>query len=310
MSDFFSAAWSVYIAVAVIGGLAGCLILLLVTARGRVPTADNSTGHTWDHDLRELNNPMPRWWMILFVITIVFAGVYLLLFPGLGSAKGLLGWSSTGAWQSEQEQANAQLKTVYARYAAMPAEELARDRKAMAIGERLFMNNCSGCHGSDARGSKGFPNLTDNDWLYGGSPETIVQTITHGRQGTMPVMAPAVGGPADVSDVAEYVLSLSHSPHDAAAAARGQSKFVVCAGCHGTDGKGNQAIGAPNLTDDIWLHGFGKAAIMAMIDNGKTNVMPAQERRLTPEQIHVVGAFVWSLSHPEARPSGPLTASR
>jgi cytochrome c oxidase cbb3-type subunit III len=297
MSDFFSSGWSVYIAVATILGLAGCLALLVITARGKSGSTNESTGHVWDGNLRELNNPMPRWWMILFIITIVFGAGYLMLYPGLGSARGLLGWTSTGALQQEQQKTNAALSVVYAKYAATPFPDLASDRAAMAIGERLFINNCAACHGSDARGSKGFPNLTDNDWLHGGTQDAILETITHGRVGMMPPMAAAVGSAADVSDVANYVLSLSNSPHDAAAAGRGASKFVACAACHGPDGKGNQAIGSANLTDDIWLHGRGKDAIMAMVDNGKTNVMPAQEHRLTLEQIHVVGAFVWSLSH-------------
>ena len=298
MSDFFSAGWSVYIALATILGLLACLALLLVTARGKADPGTTSTGHVWDDDLRELNNPMPRWWMILFVVTIVFSAAYLLLYPGLGSARGLLDWTSTGALQQEQRKTDAALSVVYAKYASTPFADLAKDKGAMAIGERLFINNCAACHGSDARGSKGFPNLTDDDWLHGGSQEAIIESITHGRVGMMPPMAAAIGGtPADVSDVAEYVLSLSGSPHDALAAARGAPKFVACAACHGADGKGNQAIGSANLTDDIWLHGRGKQAIMAMINNGKTNEMPAQNYRLTPEQIHVVGAFVWSLSH-------------
>ena len=296
MSDFFSAGWSVYIAAVTLASLLGCLALLIVTSRART-NPKNDTGHVWDHDLRELNNPMPRWWMVLFVLTIVFGFGYLILYPGLGSAKGLLGWSSAAAYRDEQAQADAQLAAVYARYASTAAPALARDKGAMAIGERLFMNNCSGCHGSDARGGKGFPNLTDTDWLYGGSPETIVETVTHGRQGTMPPMATAVGSADDVANVAEYVLSLSNSPHDAAKAEAGRAKFIVCAGCHGADGKGNPAVGAPNLTDDIWLHGSGKDAIIRMVNNGKTNVMPAQEHRLSTQQIHVVGAYVWSLSH-------------
>jgi len=304
MSDFFSAGWSVYIAVATLLGLLACLALLLITARGRTGTAGESTGHTWDDDLRELNNPMPRWWMMLFIITIVFSLGYLLLYPGLGTARGLLGWTSTGALQQEQRQAAADLSVVYAKYAALPFPELARDKAAMAIGERLFINNCAACHGSDARGSKGFPNLADGDWLHGGTQEAILETITHGRVGTMPPMAAAIGAPADVSDVANYVLSLSNSPHDATASARGAAKFVVCAACHGPDAKGNVAIGSANLTDDIWLHGRGPAAIVAMIEHGKTNVMPAQEHRLTTAQIHVVGAFVWGLSNGNGGASG------
>jgi cytochrome c oxidase cbb3-type subunit 3 len=310
MSDFFSAGWSVYIAAVTLLGLAGCLALLVITARAKSGKTGESTGHVWDEDLRELNNPMPRWWMVLFVVTIAFALAYLVLYPGLGSAKGLLGWSSAGAFEQEQRKTDSELALVYARYAATPFPELARDRSAIAIGERLFINNCSACHGSDARGGKGFPNLTDNDWLHGGTQEAITETITHGRVGVMPPIAAAVGSADDVSDVAEYVLSLSNSPHDAAAAARGAPRFAVCAACHGADGKGNVAIGSANLTDDTWLHGRGHDAIVAMINRGKTNVMPAQEHRLSEAQIHVVGAFVWSLSHPGPSAPGAAAAAR
>ena len=300
MSDFFSAGWSVYIAAATLVGLLACLALLLITNRGQAASAQESTGHVWDDDLKELNNPMPRWWMILFVVTIVFSLFYLLLYPGLGSARGLLNWSSANAYQAEQGKSAAELDVVYAKYAAMSSADLSHDPKAMAIGERLFINNCAACHGSDARGSKGFPNLTDNDWLHGGKPEDIVETITHGRIGAMPPMAAAVGDAKDVSNVANYVLSLSGSPHDAAAAQAGQAKFVVCAACHGPDGQGNTAIGSANLTDATWLHGFGKEAIVAMVEHGKTNVMPAQEKRLSAQQIQVLAAYVWSLSQPGA----------
>lgn len=298
MSDFFSAGWSIYIAVATVAGLVGCLLLLLVASKTKGSDGSKTSGHVWDEDLKELNNPLPRWWMGLFVLTIVFGGLYLTLYPGLGSAAGVLGWTSAGQLQGEQDKAAATMVPLYAKYAAVPAPELVKDPQAMAIGERLFINNCAPCHGSDAKGSKGFPNLTDQDWLYGGTPEKIVETITHGRQGVMPPMAAAVGTAADVSNVAQYVLSLSNSPHNDIAAAAGAAKFVVCAGCHGPDGKGNQAIGAPNLTDNIWLHGWGEEAVTAMINNGKTNIMPAQDKRLSPEQIHVVGAYVWSLSQP------------
>ena len=174
----------------------------------------------------------------------------------------------------------------------------------MAIGERLFMNNCAQCHGSDARGSKGFPNLADADWLHGGTPEKIAETITQGRRGQMPPMAAAVGTPDDVKNVAHYVLSLSRSPHDSVRAQLGKAKFTACAACHGMDGKGNPALGAPNLTDDIWLHGWGEPAIVTMVNNGKLNEMPAQAGKLTEAQIHVLAAYVWGLSNkpPSAKP--------
>ena len=298
MSDFFSSGWSVFVAAATIAGLLLCLVLLVIASRRKVMAGDNTTGHIWDEDLRELNNPLPRWWMGLFVLTVVFGGVYLALYPGLGSATGTLKWSSTGQYEAEQAKARAALSQVYAQFQAMPVEQLAANPQAMGVGERLFVNNCAACHGSDAKGSKGFPNLTDNDWLYGGSHETIIETITKGRNGLMPPMAAAVGGAEDVRNVANYVLSLSGSPHNSVAAQLGKPKFAACAACHGMDGKGNQALGAPNLTDKIWLHGWGEDAVIAMINNGKSNQMPAHGERLIAEQIRVLAAYVWSLSHP------------
>jgi cytochrome c oxidase cbb3-type subunit 3 len=296
MSDFVSAGWSYFVAGATVIGLLLCLLLLVIAARRRVMAGDNTTGHVWDEDLRELNNPLPRWWMGLFVLTVVFAGVYLAMYPGLGAMAGSLGWSSEGQHQREMDKAREVMAEVYAKYQGKSAAELAKDPQAMGIGERLFANNCAGCHGSDAKGSKGFPNLTDSDWLYGGSHETIVQTISKGRQGQMPPMAAAVGNADDVKNVANYVLSLSDSPHNSIAAQLGKAKFGACAACHGMDGKGNQALGAPNLTDKVWLHGWGEEAVMRMINEGKTNQMPAHESRLSPEQIHVLAGYVWSLS--------------
>lgn len=296
MSDFINNGWSIYVAAVTIFGLAACLWLLIVASKRKVMAGDNTTGHVWDGDLRELNNPLPRWWMGLFVITVVFAALYLVLYPGLGNFGGKLGWSSAGQWEAEQAKAQATMAPLYAKFTGQPAEALAKDPQAMAIGERLFINNCAACHGSDAKGSKGFPNLTDGDWLYGGSHDKIKETITAGRQGAMPPMAAAVGTAEDVKNVANYVLSLSGSAHNALAAQLGKEKFGACAACHGADGKGNQALGAPNLTDKIWLHGGGEQAVVAMINNGKNNVMPAQASRLTPEQIHVLGAYVWNLS--------------
>jgi cytochrome c oxidase cbb3-type subunit 3 len=300
MSDFVSSGWSLFVAAVTILGLIFCLVLLAIASKRTVMANDNSTGHTWDVDLREMNNPLPRWWVWLFVITVVFAAVYLALYPGLGTNEGTLKWSSAGQHQAEVEKARAAMAPLYAKFVALPAEALAKDPQAMAIGERLFANNCAGCHGADARGSKGFPNLTDNDWLYGGSHEKIKETITNGRQGVMPPMAAAVGNADDVRNVANYVLSLSGSPHNAVAAQLGKAKFAACAACHGPDGKGNQAMGAPNLTDKVWLHGWGEDAIIAMINGGKTNQMPAQAQRLSAEQIHVLAAYVWNLSQTSA----------
>ena len=298
MSDFTHSFWSVYVAGITIASILACLVLLWVTGKVRgTPSGDNTTGHVWDGDLREMNNPLPRWWVGLFVLTILFGAVYLVLYPGLGSYAGQVGWTSRGQLEAEVAAGEAKVAPLYARFAAMPVEQVARDPQAHAMGERLFMNNCSQCHGSDGRGGKGFPNLTDKDWLHGGTPEKIVETLNLGRTGQMPPMAAAVGTPDDVKNVANYVLSLSSSPHDSVRASLGKPKFAVCAACHGADGKGNQALGAPNLTDDIWLHGYGEAAIVAMVNNGKVNQMPAQGQKLSAAQIHVLASYVWGMSN-------------
>lgn len=270
MSDFINNFWSHYVAVLSVVSILACALLLWLTARVRAkPSADNTTGHVWDEDLREANNPMPRWWMGLFVLTIVFGLGYLVAYPGLGSYQGELGWSTEGEYAKDIAAANRELEPVYAAYAALPADKVAADPAAMAIGQRLFLNNCAQCHGSDGRGSKGFPNLTDSDWLYGGTPEKISETIHQGRIGVMPPMGAAVGTPEDVKNLANYVLSLSGSPHDSLRAGLGKSKFSACAACHGVGGAGNPALGAPNLTDKVWLHGYGQESIIAMINTGK-----------------------------------------
>mgnify|MGYP003385168994 CR=1 FL=1 len=298
MSDFTSDFWSDYVAVITVVSIVACLLLLWFSGKARAMTAnDNTTGHVWDGDLREMNNPLPRWWVWLFIITILFSAVYLVMYPGLGNSPGKLGWTSTGQHKAEMEKGNDEVAPLYAKFAALKPEDMAKDPQAMAIGERLFMNNCAQCHGSDARGSKGFPNLTDGDWMHGGTPEKIEESITMGRIGNMPPMAAAVGTSDDVKNLAHYVLSLSASPHDTLRAALGKAKFAACAACHGMDGKGNPALGAPNLTDDIWLHGWGENAIIAMVNNGKTNQMPAQVDKLTAAQIHVLASYVWRLSN-------------
>lgn len=298
MSDFTSGFWSIAIIAVTLGGIVGCMLLLWAAGKAKVsPDGDNTTGHVWDGDLREMNNPLPRWWVWMFILTTLFSVVYLVLYPGLGDKPGTLNWTSTGEHQADVDKLKAETAPLYAKFAAMPVAQIAKDPQAMDIGERLFMNNCAQCHGSDARGSKGFPNLADGDWLWGGAPEQIIETVTKGRIGTMPPMAAAVGTPDDVRNVAHYVLSMSNGPHDSVRAALGKSKFTACAACHGSNGKGNPLLGAPNLTDDIWLHGWGEEAIVAMINNGKSNAMPAQEGKFSAEQIRVLSAYVWNLSN-------------
>ena len=296
MSDFFNNGWAIFIGATTVLGLLWCLWLLWVASTREVMASDNTTGHVYDEDLVEMNNPLPRWWAGLFVLTVVFAFAYVIVYPGLGGMPGTFGWTSVNQLEAEQQKAGALMTQVYARFKNMPAAELHKSPEAMAIGERLFINHCATCHGSDARGSKGFPNLTDTDWLHGGTPEKIEESITLGRQGNMPPMAAALGTPEDVRNVANYVLSLSGSAHDSIKAAAGQSKFVACAACHGPGANGTPALGAPNLADKIWLHGWGEDAIVSMVTQGKLNVMPAQAGRLLPEQIHVLAAYVWGLS--------------
>jgi len=299
MSDFTNSFWPIFITVISLAGVFGCALLLWLTSKIKAtsPNGDNTNGHVWDENLREMNNPLPRWWVWMFIITIVFSLFYFVSYPSLGANPGKLGWTQTKQYEQEMAVANAKIAPLYAKFAAMPIGQLANDKEAKAIGERLFMNNCAQCHGSDAHGSKGFPNLTDNDWIHGGSPEKITETITNGRIGMMPPMAAAVGNEDDVKNVANYVLSISGSKHDSARAALGKEKFAACAACHGAEGKGNQAIGSLNLTDGIWLHGVGEEAIIKRINHGITNQMPAQSAKFSPEQIHVLTAYVWGLSN-------------
>jgi cytochrome c oxidase cbb3-type subunit 3 len=298
MSDFTGGFWPLYITGATLVGIVACLVLLWVSGRKKVAArSDNTTGHVWDGDLTEMNNPLPLWWVGLFIITVIFSLLYLVAYPGLGDYEGELKWTTRGEYDAEIAQANKDLAPLYARFTSRKPEELAGDAEAMAVGERLFMNNCAQCHGSDARGSKGFPNLADADWLHGGTPDKIAESVTKGRTGAMPPMAAAVGSPDDVKNVAHYVLSLSKSPHDSVRAQLGKSKYAACAACHGMDGKGNAALGAPNLADDTWLHGWGEQAIVNIINTGKTNEMPAQAGKLTEAQIHVLAGYVWGLSN-------------
>lgn len=299
MSDFINSFWPIFIAAITIVSIIGCALLLWLTGKIKIVSqnGDNTSGHVWDEDLREMNNPLPRWWVWLFIITIVFGFIYLAVYPGLVVYEGRSGWTQENQYEEEVATANEALKPIYAKFVDMPVETLSALPMAKSIGERLYMNNCSQCHASDARGGRGFPNLTDNDWLHGGSPEKIEETITNGRNGMMPPMAAMVGTDEDIKNLANYVLSLSGSSHDAAAAELGKEKYAVCAACHGPEGQGNQALGAPNLADNIWLHGAGEAAIIERIKLGKVNQMPAQEGKLTPEQIKVLAAYIWGLSN-------------
>ncbi|PKO79048.1 MAG: cytochrome-c oxidase, cbb3-type subunit III [Betaproteobacteria bacterium HGW-Betaproteobacteria-15] len=301
MSDFTSDFWHLYVGGLTLVSILACLILLWISGTTKANThADNTTGHVWDGDLAEMNNPLPRWWVYLFVITVIFALAYGALYPMFGKFQGVLGWTSRGQHTAEVAKVEAAIAPIYAKFSGMTPEQMAGDSEAMAIGERLFMNYCAQCHGSDARGAKGFPNLTDKDWLGGGDHATIKSTITQGRIGVMPPMAAAVGTAEDVRNVANYVLSLSGSPHDSVRATQGKEKFAACAACHGMDGKGMAAVGAANLTDGIWLHGWGEEAIVRAVNNGFNNQMPGQSALLNEAQINVLASYVWGMSNKAA----------
>lgn len=297
MSDFTSGFWSLYVGIITVASVIYCAVILKSQSRRRAQGEKLATTHTWDEDLQEWNNPVPRWWMYWFYLTIVFAALYLILYPGLGSFPGLLGWSSKQQYENEVARANQEYGPIFERYAKMEIPAVAADPEAREMGQRLFLTYCYQCHGSDAQGARGFPNLTDGDWLYGGEPDTIKTTVLGGRNGIMPPMKDAVGGEAGVKEVANYVLSLSGRPHDAALAAKGKEKFAICAACHGPEGKGNPALGAPNLTDNTWLYGGSEAVIAETITMGRNNVMPAFKDLLGEEKVHLLAAYVYSLSH-------------
>ena len=301
MSDF----WSWYIIIIVVLNLAGCAGLLLWNRYiSPEEAARETTGHTFD-GIVERNSPLPRWWLWLFVITLVFSVIYLVLYPGMGKFPGTLGWTSDKQWQEEVDFVARQTDPIFEQFAAVDINELASNpayREALEVGSRLFANNCAVCHGSDARGAKGFPNLADNAWLYGNSADAVVASIANGRNGMMPPMGAAVGGTDEsIRDMAVYVMSLGkpelkNDPAKAQAVERAAPRFAMCAACHGADGTGNTMLGAPNLTDDAWLYGASLADIEQSIRNGRQGVMPAHKDLLSEEKIHVLAAYVISLS--------------
>jgi len=288
-----SAFWNWYIIALVVANVVGIVWLLLATARRKRGVVEQATtGHIWDGDLQELNNPLPLWWLGLFLISVVFTACYLAFYPGLGSTVGALGWTSNKEVAADLDENRRKLEAVFARFRDQPIEQLERDPQAQTLGHNVFVNNCAACHGSDARGAKGYPNLTDGDWLYGGTPDTVVASIAKGRHGTMPPWA-AVLGDQGIEEVANYVLTLSGQNADAALAAAGKARFTAtCIACHGPEGKGNPLLGAPNLTDNIWLYGGTLDDIKASIRNGRSGSMPAWENVLGMDRVRLAAAWV------------------
>lgn len=291
--------WSLWIIVLTVTNL--ILIYWVLMANRKVAVSDDedpenkTTGHVYD-GIEEYDNPLPKWWFQMFLGSMIFGVIYLILYPGLGAWKGLLGWTQINQLEREQAKAAEVFSASFGRYTDMPIEEVAREPGAVKIGVRLFGNNCAVCHGADGGGNFGFPDLTDNDWLYGGSPEQILKSLVDGRQGQMPAWDTILGEEKVVA-VSEYVLALSDQAHDAAQAAAGKPVFEQnCAACHAVDGTGNQVVGAPNLTDDIWLYSGTAAGIRQSVRSGRFGNMPAQKEMLREDKIYLLAAYVYSLS--------------
>ncbi|MDP2325339.1 MAG: cytochrome-c oxidase, cbb3-type subunit III [Gammaproteobacteria bacterium] len=289
--------WSWFIIIVSLLNIGACYWLLKANGEAVIPRSEGvDTGHVWDGDLKELNSPLPRWWYWLFVITVVWGLGYLVFYPGLGNFAGLLGWSQQGQYAEEVQAAREMQAPRYTRFAAMSLPELSQDPDAMGEARSLFANGCAGCHGSDARGAPGFPNLTDNDWLYGNAPESVLATISSGRAGVMPGWQ-AVLGDDGVTEVVAYLQSLSSTGADPARAQAGAARFAMfCVACHGVDARGNQALGAPNLTDDIWLFGGDAESLRVSIGVGRYNEMPAHEALLGPDRVRLMAAYVLALN--------------
>jgi len=292
-----SSGWSLYIVIITVANIAAALWLVIGNSRKRIEKQGDTTGHTWDGDLQEYNNPLPRWWLWLFVITIIFAAAYLYFYPGLGSYAGSGGWTQQSQYENEMSVANDTYGKLFKAYAQKPIPELANDKKAMESGHRLFLNYCATCHGSDAGGSPGFPNLTDGIWLWGGQPETIKASIMNGRTGAMPPMGAGLND-TQLNDLIAYVLSLSGNDTSSLGnKEEGQKTFsTLCVACHGADAKGNQAAGFPNLTDKDWLYGGSPGTIRETLTKGRNGKMPAHGEFLGEEKVHLLAAYIYSLN--------------
>jgi len=312
VSDFVSA----LISVPTLVNIAAVLWLLWWTSRrrgepGKTATDQaETTGHVWDGDLMEYNKPLPRWWLVLFVLTVIFGLVYLALYPGLGSYAGAKKWTQESQYRAQSEAAEALLARSLAPFATQSVEALASDPAAVTRGRNIFLNNCAGCHGSDGRGAPGFPNLADQDWLWGNAPDAVLASIQQGRTGVMPAWGPVLGD-AGVEDMLAYVMSLSGRRLPAGDVARGKQKFAeICAACHGPEGRGNPLLGAPNLTDSIWLHGGSVAAVRDSIAKGRQGQMPAHADMLGEVRTKLLAAYVLSLSAKEKSPPTLASAER
>lgn len=302
MADFSSSFWSYFIAITSLVGIVG-LIILLIKCSSRKSGSDSdkveTMGHVWDENLEEYNNPLPAWWLYMFVLTIAWGIGYLIMYPGLGAFSGVLGWSQLNQLEAEMQYAEETYGPIYKKYQDTDLVSLSKDETALKIGERLYASYCTTCHGSDARGARGYPNLRDDDWLFGGEPENIKVSIMKGRKAFMPAWE-TVLSENDIFDVTSYVEQLSGRIVDSLHASKGKEVFNInCAACHGLEGKGNSMMGAPNLTDDIWLYGGSQKKIIESIIHGRNGIMPAHEEFLGEAKVHILSAYIYSLGNKE-----------
>ncbi len=299
MADFTSGFWTWFISITTIVSIIFLFIFLVKFSTRKEGDETDSTGHVWDEDLKELNTPLPRWWYYSFIFTIIWGAGYLVFYPGLGSFPGILGWSQVNQLEEEIQAAKNKYGPLYEKFKNTDLTELSKDDAALKVGERLYASYCTICHGSDARGARGYPNLRDDDWLYGGEPEAIKTSIMNGRNGAMPPWGGMLSN-EDVFNVASHVEQLAGRQVDSTHASLGSEIFNKnCVVCHGTEGKGNPMFGAPNLTDDIWLYGGSQKKIMESIKIGRSGEMPPHKEFLGEEKVHVLAAYIYSLSNQE-----------
>ncbi len=311
MQEFDSPFWSWYIIILTVVSIVGTGLFLMSQRTRKFAPGEKAQEmeHRWDGDLVELNNPLPSWWVNLFWITLAFSVIYLVLYPGLGNFKGVLGWTSFGEYDAEMQEAKAKYDPVFNQFMGQPIEQVAASGEARDMGKRLYLTYCAQCHGSDAAGARGFPNLTDKDWQFGGDAESIKASIANGRTAIMPALGAALGDEG-TKQVTNYVLSLSGANHDAGMAAAGKAHFDTnCAACHGADGKGMAAMGAPNLTDKVWLYGGSEKAIIESIAKGRNGVMPAQLQALGEAKVHLLTAYVYGLGGGVAKAAESASAA-
>jgi cytochrome c oxidase cbb3-type subunit 3 len=292
MSSF----WSWWVIILTAATFVGTTWILFANRSGPPANAEQTTGHAAD-GIEEYDNPLPYWWFLMFVITIVFGIGYLVVYPGMGNFPGLMGWTQVEQWQEDVDAAEERFSDMRYRYLAMPVEQVIEHPEAVKMGQRLYAVNCSVCHGADAKGGYGFPNLTDDDWLWGAGPDAIKYALNNGRQAAMPAWE-AVLGDEGIRNVTAYVMQISGREVNPDMANAGKQQFdMLCVACHGPEGLGNTAMGAPNLTNGIWLYGGSESEIQHTLRVGRNGVMPKFGDQLSEDKIHLITAYVYSLSH-------------